>query len=202
MNAPKRGQGPVGQQRGRCMRSVARPFQRRWQPLVALAAVAALIGCERLSPEERAAAEAHEQWQLVDRYCVDCHNDAELAGELSLDSLVARQHRGQPGDLRESRPQVTRASDAAAEGAAAGRAATVVVRLVGRGVARSSRRRSRAAAHRVAPAQSQGILERRPRSARLARSMPPRSCRKTSRSRASTTSRRRCRCRRRSSSST
>ena len=70
------------------MRSVARPFQRRWQPLVALAAVAAaMIGCERLSPEERAAAEAHEQWQLVDRYCVDCHNDAELAGELSLDSL-------------------------------------------------------------------------------------------------------------------
>jgi len=49
--------------------------------------VAALIGCERLSPEQRAAAEAHEQWQLVDRYCVECHSDAERAGELSLDSL-------------------------------------------------------------------------------------------------------------------
>jgi len=73
----------VVQQRPPCIHSMAR----RFQPLVVIAAVAALIGCERLTPEERAAAEAHEQWQLVERYCVDCHSSAERAGELSLESL-------------------------------------------------------------------------------------------------------------------
>jgi hypothetical protein len=29
----------------------------------------------------------HEQWELIDRYCVGCHNDAELTGELSFEHL-------------------------------------------------------------------------------------------------------------------
>src|SRR5690606_32313371 len=46
------------------------------------AAVAALAAasCAK-SPEERVAAE----WDLVGRYCVDCHNDVEYAGDLSLE---------------------------------------------------------------------------------------------------------------------
>jgi len=57
--------------------------------MAAVAAVMILSGCDRRTPEQRAAAEANEQWQLVDRYCVDCHSDAERAGELSLESLSA-----------------------------------------------------------------------------------------------------------------
>ena len=49
-------------------------------------------GADRLRAAESANSalrpKPHEQWQLVDQYCVDCHNDAELAGELSLDSLA------------------------------------------------------------------------------------------------------------------
>ncbi len=57
------------------------------QALAALAAFAGIAGCERLSPEQQLAAEAPEQWQLIDRYCTECHNDAERAGELALDTL-------------------------------------------------------------------------------------------------------------------
>ena len=126
-----------------------------------------MSSCERLSPEERAAAQAHEQWQLVDRYGVDDHNDAELAGELSLDVLSSDSIAAYLATFEKVVRKFARDIDAAAEGAAAGRAAALVVRFLGRNVAGSSRRRSRAAAHRVAPAEPQGILERRPRSAHM-----------------------------------
>ncbi len=35
----------------------------------------------------RLAADADQQWAMVERYCIDCHNSAEYAGELSFDSL-------------------------------------------------------------------------------------------------------------------
>jgi mono/diheme cytochrome c family protein len=56
--------------------------------VVALACAAvALGGCERWSAESRAAAAGPEQWKLVERYCVDCHNAAELAGGVAFDAL-------------------------------------------------------------------------------------------------------------------
>jgi hypothetical protein len=54
--------------------------------VAAFAAVVTLAGCERLS-ESRAAADGERQWQVVDRYCVECHNGTELAGDLTLEAL-------------------------------------------------------------------------------------------------------------------
>jgi hypothetical protein len=51
-------------------------------PAVAVAAV--LAGCERAPEDELAANLA-----LVERYCTDCHNDAERAGDMSLDDVDA-----------------------------------------------------------------------------------------------------------------
>ncbi len=48
----------------------------------ALAAAVALAGCGRqaASPEEAVAV----HWDILDRYCTECHDDAEAAGNLSL----------------------------------------------------------------------------------------------------------------------
>ena len=55
---------------------------------VALGCALALVaGCGKFDAESRAAAEGGEQWQLVKKYCVECHNDTELAGELSFDKM-------------------------------------------------------------------------------------------------------------------
>lgn len=51
--------------------------------LITVVAVVAAAGCAK-SPDERIAAE----WDLVGRYCIDCHNDIEYAGDLSLDGLT------------------------------------------------------------------------------------------------------------------
>jgi hypothetical protein len=48
--------------------------------LVFAAAVAFAAGCAK-SPEDRVAAE----WSLLESYCEDCHNNAEFAGDLSLE---------------------------------------------------------------------------------------------------------------------
>ena len=29
----------------------------------------------------------HEQWAMLDRYCVECHNDAEFTADLSLQGV-------------------------------------------------------------------------------------------------------------------
>ena len=55
--------------------------------VAAFAALITLAGCEQFSGESRAEAEGERQWRLVERYCVDCHNSTELAGELELDAL-------------------------------------------------------------------------------------------------------------------
>jgi hypothetical protein len=57
---------------------------------VAIATVFALAaGCGKFGgdPASRAAAEATEQWALVDRYCVECHNSAEFTGDVSFEAL-------------------------------------------------------------------------------------------------------------------
>jgi hypothetical protein len=45
-----------------------------------------LAGCGQFG-EPSVAARAPEQWALVDRYCTDCHNAAELAGGLDLERM-------------------------------------------------------------------------------------------------------------------
>ena len=49
---------------------------------VAAAAVAFVVHTQR-SPD----AVLHERWAMIDRYCVDCHNDAELTGGVSFQRL-------------------------------------------------------------------------------------------------------------------
>ena len=51
---------------------------------VAAAAVALVVHTQR-SPQ----AVLHERWTMIDRYCVDCHNDAELTGGVSFQGLKA-----------------------------------------------------------------------------------------------------------------
>src|SRR5690606_9327951 len=65
-------------ERRRRMKAGGRPIFGRVSACVAAAAVAA--GCAK-SPESRVAAE----WDLLERYCEDCHNNAEFAGDLSLE---------------------------------------------------------------------------------------------------------------------
>src|SRR5687767_2502902 len=48
--------------------------------LVVSVAVVAVAGCSK-SPEQRLA----DSWPMLDRYCTECHNDAERAGELSFE---------------------------------------------------------------------------------------------------------------------
>jgi hypothetical protein len=48
----------------------------------AVAAVALVVVTQR-SPD----AVLHERWEMIDRYCVDCHNDAELTGGISFQGL-------------------------------------------------------------------------------------------------------------------
>jgi hypothetical protein len=48
---------------------------------VVVAAGAAAFLMMRASPE----AQLEEQWAMIDRYCVDCHNDAELTADLSFE---------------------------------------------------------------------------------------------------------------------
>src|SRR5215510_11773318 len=52
----------------------------------ALAAASLLAGCNPFG-EASVADRAPEQWPLVDRYCTDCHNGAELAGGFDLEKV-------------------------------------------------------------------------------------------------------------------
>ena len=51
-----------------------------------LAAVVVLAACNPFG-EPTVAARAPEQWPLVDRYCTECHNGAEFAGELDFEKI-------------------------------------------------------------------------------------------------------------------
>jgi hypothetical protein len=49
-----------------------------------VAAMSLVAACSK-SPEEKLAT----QWSMLNRYCTDCHNDAEFAGEMSLQHVQA-----------------------------------------------------------------------------------------------------------------
>ena len=51
-----------------------------------LAAVGVLAACNPFG-EPTVAERAPEQWPLVDRYCTECHNGAEFAGELDFEKI-------------------------------------------------------------------------------------------------------------------
>jgi hypothetical protein len=54
----------------------------------ALLGALALAGCARdAAPDTVAALDSH--WDLIGRYCTDCHNRAEMAGDMSLQGLTA-----------------------------------------------------------------------------------------------------------------
>jgi hypothetical protein len=57
--------------------------------ITATGAAAALVtlatGCDRFAGDP--AAEAAEQWAMLDRYCVECHNDAEYTADVSFESF-------------------------------------------------------------------------------------------------------------------
>src|SRR5687768_8768057 len=46
----------------------------------------ALAACNPFG-QPTVAERAAEQWPMVDRYCTDCHNSAELAGDLDLEKI-------------------------------------------------------------------------------------------------------------------
>src|SRR5688572_1981575 len=53
---------------------------------VVLGLAAVLAGCNPFA-EPTVAERAPEQWPLVDRYCTDCHNGAELAGGFDFEKI-------------------------------------------------------------------------------------------------------------------
>jgi mono/diheme cytochrome c family protein len=56
----------------------------------ALATTVAMVfaaGCGRIGGEDPLAANPQEQWQLVSKYCVDCHNRADFTAEIAFDQL-------------------------------------------------------------------------------------------------------------------
>src|ERR1700741_4322919 len=52
----------------------------------ALAAAGMLAGCNPFG-EGSVADRGPEQWPLVDQYCTDCHNGAELAGGIDFEKV-------------------------------------------------------------------------------------------------------------------
>ncbi|HEY3517921.1 MAG TPA: DUF1592 domain-containing protein [Gammaproteobacteria bacterium] len=50
-------------------------------------AAAALAGCSREPSPEALQAQGRELWPFVERYCVECHNETDLAGEIAFDEL-------------------------------------------------------------------------------------------------------------------
>src|SRR5687768_15089603 len=51
------------------------------------ACAAALAGCSREPSPEALLAQGRERWPFVEQYCVECHNEADFAGEVSFDRL-------------------------------------------------------------------------------------------------------------------
>ncbi len=55
---------------------------------VALSALVVLTaGCGKLGGSETVAANPQEQWQLVGKYCVDCHNRDDFTADIAFDQL-------------------------------------------------------------------------------------------------------------------
>jgi len=71
-----------GGQGGSLTRYSVRRSESSWRAGL-LGALLALAGCGERPPEEAVAA----RWGVFQRYCTDCHNDAELAGERSFEHI-------------------------------------------------------------------------------------------------------------------
>ena len=89
-------------------------------PALGLACAALLSACAEQAPQTAVA----EHWGMLDRYCTECHNDGEFAGDLSLEGVlpsavamrpetwetVVRKLRGDlmppPGELRPDNAEV------------------------------------------------------------------------------------------------
>ena len=71
------------------MRVTANP---RLRQIGALVAVLVTAGCGQLGTDVTAPATAQlgKQWAIVDRYCVECHNDVDLAGGFAFDAIAAQ----------------------------------------------------------------------------------------------------------------
>jgi len=57
-----------------------------WLSLAAVAA-AAIASCSKPDSPEALAAAAPKQWQLVDKYCTECHNADDLAGDVDFKKI-------------------------------------------------------------------------------------------------------------------
>jgi hypothetical protein len=55
--------------------------------VTALCASGLLAGCEQSASPERLRAQADEQWPLLAKYCVECHNDIDLTANLSFEAM-------------------------------------------------------------------------------------------------------------------
>ncbi len=71
-------------------------------------AAAALAGCGGPPSADDLKAQADEQWPLVERYCTECHNDAELAAGSPSTGSSPDEHRRARRDVREGGAQVAR----------------------------------------------------------------------------------------------
>ncbi len=49
-----------------------------------LAALALIAGCGKFGGEQSVAEAGKQQWPMVQKYCSDCHNDSELAGNIDF----------------------------------------------------------------------------------------------------------------------
>ena len=86
-----------------------------------LAASGFMFALEAQQPSAAAPAPSAAHRDVINRYCVSCHNDRLKRGGLALDTVAAHDVAPEPGRVGESRPEASRPSDAAGRTAAAGR---------------------------------------------------------------------------------
>ena len=128
-------------------------------------------------------------WAMLDRYCVDCHNDAELTADLSFEGRGPDDVHSDPAVWEEGAAQAEDQCDAAARGATAGA-------RDGRGVRRGARGHARCCCcgkplrrwHDGSSPQSRRIRECCSRHARCRGGSCRRCCRATAATSVSTTS--------------
>src|SRR5690606_24680761 len=53
-----------------------------------IAALVLAAGCGNLGEEASIAEAGDEHWRTIERYCMECHNEAEYAGDLAFDRIA------------------------------------------------------------------------------------------------------------------
>ena len=169
---------------------------------IGLIAVAAALaaGCDQLPGSTTA--DAGRQWQMVERYCAECHNETELAGDIAFDKLGPESVAAHPDVFEKAvRKLRGRMMPPPKEPRPEDEQLVSFVSWLERSLdeaAVANPRYENVGLHRL----NRKEYEHAVRDLLALRSTPSSYCRRTTRSRVSTTSRARCRCRRRSSSST